>query len=122
MNRCIWTCLLAFVAAICIENAFAFTSSDKSSIPFSPTALSMAPRFDKTEQRWYATKPEEEDGSSYGPVGSLIRAGPKPFLQRIITPDMYDQAVLKYMASEGCDRKEAQGNMDAYLENAQVSQ
>lgn len=26
-------------------------------------------------------------------------------------------AVLKYMAKEGCDRKEAQGNMDAFLDN-----
>ena len=28
-------------------------------------------------------------------------------------------AVLKYMAQDGCDRKEAQGNMDAFLENPQ---
>lgn len=31
-------------------------------------------------------------------------------------------AVLKYMAQDGCDRKEAQGNMDAFLENPQVLQ
>ena len=30
-----------------------------------------------------------------------------------------DIAVLKYMAQDGCDRKEAQGNMDAFLENPQ---
>eukprot|EP00956_Cyclotella_meneghiniana_P005686 scaffold7302_cov72-Cyclotella_meneghiniana.AAC.21 len=59
------------------------------------------------------------DGSSYGPIGSLYRAGPKPFLQRITNPDIYDQAVLKYMAQDKCDRKEAQGNMDAYLDNPQ---
>lgn len=27
--------------------------------------------------------------------------------------------MLKFMAAEGCDRKEAQGNMDAYFENPQ---
>ena len=26
-------------------------------------------------------------------------------------------AVLKYMAKEGCERQEAQGNMDAFFEN-----
>ena len=30
-----------------------------------------------------------------------------------------DKAVLKYMAQDGCDRKEAQGNMDAFLDNMQ---
>ena len=29
------------------------------------------------------------------------------------------KAVLKYMAQDGCDRKEAQGNMDAFLDNMQ---
>lgn len=61
----------------------------------------------------------EGDGTSYGPVGSLYRAGPKPFLTRITNPETYDQGVLKYMAQAGCDRKEAQGNMDAFIENPQ---
>lgn len=81
------------------------------------TSLSMAPRFDKATEKWVATKPEEEMGSSYGPIGSLIRAGPKPFFQHLFFPDVYDQAVLKYMARDGCDRKEAQGNMDFFIEN-----
>lgn len=42
-----------------------------------------------------------------------------PFIQRIVNADTYEQAVLKYMAQEGCDRVEAQGNMDAFLENPQ---
>ena len=82
-------------------------------------SLSMAPRFDKSTGKWFTDKPDEMDGSSYGPIGSLYRAGPKPFLQRIFNADTYDQAVLKYMAQDGCDRKEAQGNMDAFLENPQ---
>lgn len=81
----------------------------------------MAPRFDKSTGKWFTDKPDEMDGSSYGPIGSLYRAGPKPFLQRIFNAETYDQAVLKYMAQDGCDRREAQGNMDAFLENPQVS-
>ena len=55
-----------------------------------------------------------------GPIGSLYRAGPKPFFTRFFNPETYDQAVLKYMAQDGsCDRKEAQGNMDAFLDNPQ---
>mmetsp|Transcript_19614 Transcript_19614/g.36690 ORF Transcript_19614/g.36690 Transcript_19614/m.36690 type:complete len:204 (+) Transcript_19614:181-792(+) len=84
------------------------------------TSLSMAPRFDKSTNKWYTDVPEERAGSSYGPIGTLYRAGPKPFFSRVIDPDTYDQAVLKYMAQDGtCDRKEAQGNMDAFLENPQ---
>ena len=85
----------------------------------SGSGLSMAPRFDKSTGKWFTDNPEEMDGASYGPIGSLYRAGPKPFLQRIFNADTYDQAVLKYMAQDGCDRKEAQGNMDAFLENPQ---
>lgn len=66
------------------------------------------------------TDPETEGPSAgYGIIGSLYRAGPVPFIQRIVNADTYEQAVLKYMAREGCDRIEAQGNMDAFLENPQ---
>lgn len=82
------------------------------------TSLGMAPRFDKATQKWFPTDAETEGPSAgYGPVGSLYRAGPVPFFQRIFNPDTYEQAVLKYMAQDGCDRIEAQGNMDAFLEN-----
>ncbi len=63
------------------------------------------------------SNPISPHSASYGPLGSLIRQGPKPFINHLLFPEQYDQAVLKYMAGEGCDRKEAQGNMDAYLEN-----
>ncbi len=46
----------------------------------------------------------EGPSAGYNIVGSLYRAGPVPFFQRIVNPDMYEQAVLKYMAQEGCDR------------------
>lgn len=84
-------------------------------VPVKSFDLCMAPRFDKSSGKWYATT--EEEKSDYGPIGTLIRAGPLPFINRLTKPDDYDQAVLKYMALEGCSRKEAQGNMDAYLEN-----
>ncbi|KAL7481718.1 hypothetical protein ACHAW6_007394 [Cyclotella cf. meneghiniana] len=97
--------------------------SSSAFVPTAPwnaaTQLNMAPRFDRSTGRWFTDDPSEQAGSSYGPIGSLYRAGPKPFLQRIFNADTYDQAVLKYMAQAGCDRKEAQGNMDAFLENPQ---
>mmetsp|Transcript_15464 Transcript_15464/g.25444 ORF Transcript_15464/g.25444 Transcript_15464/m.25444 type:complete len:187 (+) Transcript_15464:73-633(+) len=105
-----------FIAAL-IGCSSAFAPSSSSVIR--ETSLSMSPRFDKTSQKWFTDDPEEMAGSSYGPIGSLYRAGPKPFFTRIFNPDTYDQAVLKYMAQDGCDRKEAQGNMDAFLENPQ---
>uniref|UniRef100_A0A7R9W357 Uncharacterized protein n=1 Tax=Pseudictyota dubia TaxID=2749911 RepID=A0A7R9W357_9STRA len=80
------------------------------------TALGMAPKYDPFTQRWEATEDEDYEGA-YGPVGSLIRAGPKPFLIRLFSPDQYEQAVLKYMSNENVGRMEAQGNMDAYFEN-----
>ena len=46
-------------------------------------------RFDKSTQKWYTDDPEERAGSSYGPIGSLYIAGPKPFLQ-------VSRAVLQY--------------------------
>ena len=103
------------LAALASVSAFAFAPA---STVRRPTALSVV-KFDKATQTWFTDDPEEMAGASYGPIGSLYRAGPKPFFSRIFDADTYDQAVLKYMAGDGCDRKEAQGNMDAFLENPQ---
>lgn len=65
--------------------------------------LQMVPKYDPSTQRWSPGSPDEE-AEAYGPIGSLIRAGPLPFIQRIINPDNYEQGVLKYMAQEGVDR------------------
>jgi hypothetical protein len=73
----------------------------------------MAPK--RGAQRVYFAKDSKEEG--YGPVGSLIRQGPVPFLIRITNPDTYEAAVQKYMAIEKCDRMTAQGNMDAYFQD-----
>jgi len=79
----------------------------------------MAPRFDKATQQWVPTKPEEGPEGGYDIWKTLLLQGPKPFFTRLFQPNDYEQAVLKYMASDGCSREEAQGNMDAYLENFQ---
>ena len=80
-------------------------------------ALFMAPKYDKATERWTATSPQDEPSAGYNILGSLLRQGPNPALQRIFKPDEYEQAVLKFMAGDDCDRNTAQGNMDAYLRN-----
>jgi hypothetical protein len=102
-----------------VVHSSAFVRSPSKNASQRSTALLMAVRFDKAAGKWFTDDPEEMVGSSYGPIGSLYRAGPKPFLQHLLNPETYDQAVLKYMAQAGCDRTEAQGNMDAFLENPQ---
>eukprot|EP00548_Thalassiothrix_antarctica_P008218 CAMPEP_0194153922 /NCGR_PEP_ID=MMETSP0152-20130528/58471_1 /TAXON_ID=1049557 /ORGANISM="Thalassiothrix antarctica, Strain L6-D1" /LENGTH=140 /DNA_ID=CAMNT_0038859613 /DNA_START=71 /DNA_END=490 /DNA_ORIENTATION=+ len=81
----------------------------------SPTKLHMAPKYDRSTQRWEAATPEEGEG--YPPTGSLLRQGPLPFIQRLTNTDKYDQAVLKMMANEKLTRNQAQGSFDAYLRN-----
>ncbi|GMI10172.1 hypothetical protein TrLO_g15581 [Triparma laevis f. longispina] len=49
------------------------------------------------------------------PVGTLLRHGPLPFIQRTINEETYLAAVDKYMLREGCSVLEAQANMDFYL-------
>ena len=78
--------------------------------------LAAKPTFNKETNKWEAAANEDDPG--YGPFGSFLRQGPPPFLVRLLNSDQYEQAVLKYMASENCSRSEAQGNMDAYFANA----
>jgi hypothetical protein len=79
------------------------------------TALEMAPRFDKKTQKWYPTKPEEGPEAGYPITRTLLLHGPKPFLQRVFNKDDYEQAVLKFMAGDKCDRDEAQVCYTIYL-------
>jgi hypothetical protein len=110
--------IISLLVAVVHSSAFVPSPITKSTVLRS-IDLSMAVRFDKATGKWFTDNPDEMAGSSYGPIGSLYRAGPKPFLQHLLNPETYDQAVLKYMAQDGCDRREAQGNMDAFLENPQ---
>ena len=106
--------MVASLALLFMHSASAFTVQ---SVARAKSSLSMAPRFDKASEKWFATKPSEEKEAGYGPLGSLIRCGPKPFFNHLLFFEQYDQAVLKYMATDGCSRNEAQANMDFYVEN-----
>jgi hypothetical protein len=81
--------------------------------------LHMAPQFDPTAQKWIPSSEEESAEASYPAIKSLLRHGPKAYLTRVTNADEYDQAVLKFMAMDSCERWEAQGNMDRCNENSQ---
>ena len=76
------------------------------------TTLRMAPKWDGDQ--WVATTPEEGT-DAYPAYKTLLLHGPIPFYNRVFKAGDYEQAVLKFMASDKCDRLEAQGNMDFYL-------
>jgi hypothetical protein len=76
------------------------------------------PKFNAATQKW--ERAANDNGVyPYDAVGSLLRHGPVPFLKRTLEKDTYEQAVLKYMASDNVGRAEATGNMDAYFNNPQ---
>jgi len=77
----------------------------------------MAPQF--KNGRFEPTTDAEGPEAGYGVGKTFLLQGPKPALTRLFQPDDYEQAVLKFMAQEKCDRDTAQGNMDAYLRNPQ---
>lgn len=114
--RC--TFLLCLSAILGLSSAFVAPSSRIISQTSSRADTSLAPQFDPSTEKWEPSSDADLEGS-YSPVGTLIRAGPKPFLVRLVNPGEYEQAVYKYMANENVGRKEAQGNMDSYFENAQ---
>ena len=111
--------LLVAVAAVALlaNGASAFTAPLSQNVESRISSKrSMVPKFDASTERWEATTDEDlEDG--YGIIETIVRNGPLPFFQRIINADAYEQSVLKYMATAKVGRKEAQGNMDASLEN-----
>mmetsp|Transcript_23823 Transcript_23823/g.34808 ORF Transcript_23823/g.34808 Transcript_23823/m.34808 type:complete len:206 (+) Transcript_23823:72-689(+) len=110
---------LSVLALACVHGTSAFCTSNNAARVLTRNAshLSMVPRYDPFTGVWEPMTEDDKPSAGYGPLGSLIRSGPLPFIQRIINPDSYEQGVLKYMANEGVDRMEAQGNMDAYMEN-----
>jgi len=79
----------------------------------------MVPKYDPLTQRWTPSSEEESAANNYPVINSLLRHGPKAFISRITQPDMYDQAVMKFMAKDNVERWVAQGNMDRFNENAQ---
>jgi len=112
----------AFVVLLCLDhfqNVQSFTTksiTNKNLFILNVKGLAK-PKFNKSTNKWDKPAGYDEE-ETYGPVGSLLRQGPGPFITRLSNADEYEQAVLKYMASEGVSRLEAQGNMDAYFNNA----
>ena len=84
--------------------------------PYDPTYKAKPPTFNSKTSLWEPSS--ETEPEPYGPFGSFLRGGPSPFLIRTFQPSEYEQAVYKYMAQTSCSRAEAQGNMDAYFNNA----
>ena len=103
--------LLLNLLALPTAEAFSHYASQPSSIA-RRASLHMVPRFDPTTQKWYPQTEDDSPNRGYPPIGSLFRQGPKSFFQRLVSAEEYEQSILKYMASEGCSRDEAQGNMD----------
>lgn len=95
-------------STLCHQHAVAYQ------LPLSKTVPSMA-KFDG--EKWVPESDAEDPTSGYGIARTILRHGPTPALRRIFQPAQYEQAVLKFMAQEGCDRNVAQGNMDYYFRN-----
>jgi hypothetical protein len=93
-----------------------YASTASSTTRPTTTWLSMV-KFDG--EKWVTERPEETSANNYPLINSLLLHGPKPFLTRLLQPNDYEQAILKFMASDKVDRINAQGNMDKYLQNPQ---
>mmetsp|Transcript_26299 Transcript_26299/g.53391 ORF Transcript_26299/g.53391 Transcript_26299/m.53391 type:complete len:115 (-) Transcript_26299:3977-4321(-) len=89
--------LVAVLAFVGLASAFSPLTTQTPRLGNSQ--LAMAPKFDPSTQKWETTGEEDLEGA-YGPIGSLIRAGPKPFLIRLLNQDQYEQGekdiILKY--------------------------
>ena len=106
--------IIFFLSALCCSVANAFSSSSSTQV-----ATSLLPTFDKKTQRWSPAEGSEEE--PYGLGRTLLGNGPVPAITRITQSDDYMQAVLKFQANEKSTIRYAQGNMDAYFENPNVS-
>jgi hypothetical protein len=101
-------------------HGLASSSSSSSKTKTPPPTKNQLPKYDKGRNKWIATGPNQLPDSGYGPIKTLFLQGPKPYMTRILQNDDYEQAVLKFMASDKIiSRDVAQGNMDAYLRNPQ---
>jgi hypothetical protein len=106
---------LVLLLTLTISEAFVASRSRHAVRVLRSSSLSMAPKYDKKAQKWTPSKPEEGPEAGYPPINTLLLHGPKPWFQRVFTPNDYEQAVLKFMSGDKCSRDIAQGNMDAYL-------
>ena len=81
---------VSFFAQTAAFSAPAKTTAARSTVHASASVRLEAVKFDKSTGRWVTDDPDEAAGSSYGPIGSLYRAGPRPFLSRIFDADTYE--------------------------------
>jgi hypothetical protein len=128
MNSVLYSFRLLLLIGALLRISTAFAPHQRSAI--TKTSLSAQPKprrfdpsyskkptiFNKSTSLWEPSN--ETEPEPYGPFGSFLRGGPSPFLVRVLQPSQYDQAVFKYMAQTSCSRAKAQGNMDAYFNNA----
>ena len=127
-QRRLYYLLLLFITSTLLSSTNAFAPTQRRSpistsalnavkpLRFDPSYNKKPPVYNKSTSSWEPSA--ETENEAYGPFGSFLRGGPSPFLVRVIQPSQYDQAVFKYMAQTSCSRAEAQGNMDAYFNNA----
>ena len=105
---------VSLLLVLAFDDALGFAPAPKSVVV---SQRFMVPKYDAQTQLWTPGNSEEEESAGYTKIGSLIRQGPLPFIQRLKEPEQYHQAVLKMMAERDMSYKEGQGNMDAYLAN-----
>jgi hypothetical protein len=91
------------------------TSRGNSRIRSSGAAARFMVKFDG--EKWVPESDAERPEAGYGVGRTFLKHGPLPAFRRIFQPADYEQAVLKFMDTEGCDRNVAQGNMDCYMRN-----
>jgi hypothetical protein len=108
MNQLFLLLLIAFVTS----RTCAFVPTTPS---FTRAVARRMVRFDG--EKWIPETDDETPDAGYSIGGTLLRFGPIPAIKRVFQSDEYEQAVLKFMYSEGCDRNQAQGNMDYYMRN-----
>merc|ERR1740139_518645 len=78
------------------------------------------PKFDPATSQ-YIPPPEFKPSKFYSPASTLLRAGPIPFVTRLVSPGKYEQAVYKYMnEAREVSLDSAQGNMDAFFASPDV--
>lgn len=112
--------LFATIAFCCYLPAYSFvTPASPSSRKTALFAKTSVPKFNPASEKWEYTADDQKPEAGYDILGTLLRQGPKPFFVRLFNQEQYEQAVLKFMAQDKVDRNVAQGNMDAFFENAQ---
>ena len=108
---------LLFFLSLCYSVAAFLPAPAIQQRPSFSLSASARPKLDKATGK-YSPAPGDDLEYPYGPVGSLLRHGPNPFIKRVTNPDGYEQDVLEYMFLAKVDRSTATGNMDAKLNNA----